>query len=106
MMKTTTKMNKRSFALLGVAAAATLALTGNPVLAQAAAGSQADAAAPIPLRDFFRSPDRAYYRLSASGQWMSFMQPALGEDGKGLSRIRVTLHETDLARAAYEGPLA
>jgi 6-pyruvoyl-tetrahydropterin synthase len=31
---------------------------------------------------------------------------ALGEDGKGLSRIRVTLHETDLARAAYEGPLA
>lgn len=31
---------------------------------------------------------------------------ALGADGKGLDRIRVTLHETDLARAAYEGPLA
>lgn len=31
---------------------------------------------------------------------------ALGEDGKGLSKIRVTLHETDLARAAYEGALA
>jgi 6-pyruvoyl-tetrahydropterin synthase len=30
---------------------------------------------------------------------------ALGEDGKGLSKIRVTLHETDLARAAYEGPV-
>ncbi|MGL4437948.1 MAG: 6-pyruvoyl trahydropterin synthase family protein [Bosea sp. (in: a-proteobacteria)] len=30
---------------------------------------------------------------------------ALGEDGKGLSKIRVTLHETDLARAAYEGYL-
>ncbi len=28
---------------------------------------------------------------------------ALGEDGKGLSRIRVTLHETDLARASFEG---
>ena len=27
----------------------------------------------------------------------------LGEDGKGLSRIRVTLHETDLARAWFEG---
>jgi 6-pyruvoyl-tetrahydropterin synthase len=27
----------------------------------------------------------------------------LGEDGKGLSRIRVILHETDLARAWYEG---
>jgi 6-pyruvoyl-tetrahydropterin synthase len=30
---------------------------------------------------------------------------ALGEDGKGLSKIRVTLHETDLARASFEGPL-
>jgi len=28
---------------------------------------------------------------------------ALGEDGKGLSKIRVTLHETDLARAWFEG---
>ncbi len=31
---------------------------------------------------------------------------ALGEDGKGLAKIRVTLHETDLARAAYEGTLS
>lgn len=31
---------------------------------------------------------------------------ALGADGQGLSRIRVTLHETDLARAVYEGALA
>jgi 6-pyruvoyl-tetrahydropterin synthase len=30
---------------------------------------------------------------------------ALGEDGKTLSRIRVTLSETDLARASYEGPI-
>ena len=30
---------------------------------------------------------------------------ALGEDGKGLARIKVTLHETDLARAWFEGPL-
>lgn len=28
---------------------------------------------------------------------------ALGEEGRGLSKIRVTLHETDLARASYEG---
>ena len=28
---------------------------------------------------------------------------ALGEDGKSLSRIRVTLSETDLARATFEG---
>jgi 6-pyruvoyl-tetrahydropterin synthase len=31
---------------------------------------------------------------------------ALGEDGRTLARIRVTLHETDLARAAYEGTLS
>lgn len=30
---------------------------------------------------------------------------ALGPDGETLARIRVTLHETDLARAAYEGPV-
>jgi len=30
---------------------------------------------------------------------------ALGEDGNGLAKIRVTLHETDLARAFFEGSL-
>jgi 6-pyruvoyl-tetrahydropterin synthase len=30
----------------------------------------------------------------------------LGEEGKGLAKLRVTLHETDLARAWFEGPLA
>lgn len=30
---------------------------------------------------------------------------ALGEDGRSLARIRVTLHETDLARAWFEGPV-
>jgi 6-pyruvoyl-tetrahydropterin synthase len=30
---------------------------------------------------------------------------ALGEEGKGLAKIRVTLRETDLARAAFEAPL-
>lgn len=29
----------------------------------------------------------------------------LGDDGFGLSKIRVTLSETDLAKAAYEGPI-
>jgi 6-pyruvoyl-tetrahydropterin synthase len=28
---------------------------------------------------------------------------ALGEDGRSLAKIRVTLHETDLARASFEG---
>jgi len=30
---------------------------------------------------------------------------ALGADGRGLAKIRVTLSETDLARASYEGPV-
>jgi 6-pyruvoyl-tetrahydropterin synthase len=31
---------------------------------------------------------------------------ALGADGKDLTKIRVTLHETDLARASFEGPVS
>lgn len=30
---------------------------------------------------------------------------ALGDDAKGLAKIRVTLHEHDLARASFEAPL-
>ena len=30
---------------------------------------------------------------------------ALGSDGQGLTKIRVTLHETDLARASFESGL-
>ena len=33
------------------------------------------------------------------------LRGALGADGKGLAKIRVTLHETDLARASFEGPI-
>jgi 6-pyruvoyl-tetrahydropterin synthase len=36
----------------------------------------------------------------------SALSGALGADGKSLSRIRVTLSETDLARATFEGPLS
>ena len=34
------------------------------------------------------------------------VEGGLGDDGKTLSRIRVTLSETDLARASYEGPIS
>jgi dipeptidyl aminopeptidase/acylaminoacyl peptidase len=30
---------------------------------------------PIPMRDFFRHPERAYYRISGDGKTLSFMQP-------------------------------
>ena len=29
----------------------------------------------IPMRDFFRHPDRAYFRISGDGKTLSFMQP-------------------------------
>ncbi|HJU21120.1 MAG TPA: S9 family peptidase [Casimicrobiaceae bacterium] len=29
----------------------------------------------IPMRDFFRNPDRAYFRISGDGKTLSFMQP-------------------------------
>jgi dipeptidyl aminopeptidase/acylaminoacyl peptidase len=30
---------------------------------------------PIPMRDFFRNPDRAFFRISGDGKTLSFMQP-------------------------------
>lgn len=66
-------------ALIGAA----VSLLSLPVVAQspAAAPAAAASAAPIPLRDFFRSPERAFFRLSKSGQYLSFMQPAVGDSG-------------------------
>ena len=64
--------------LVGAAAGVALALP-TPAAAQAAAA----AATPpqLPLRDFFRSPERAYFRISDDGRWLGFMQPALGDGG-------------------------
>jgi len=47
--------------------------------------AQAAQAAPpeLPLRDFFRNPERAYFRISEGGQWLSFMQPAPGDPASG-----------------------
>jgi dipeptidyl aminopeptidase/acylaminoacyl peptidase len=43
----------------------------------------ADVAPPkFPLRDFFRNPDKAYFRLSDDGKWLGFMQPAAGDGGE------------------------
>jgi len=51
-----------------------LSLTGALLLgvAQAAVAQPADQ---IPMRDFFRNPDRAFYRISGDGKTLSFMQP-------------------------------
>jgi dipeptidyl aminopeptidase/acylaminoacyl peptidase len=63
-------------AILTGAAIGTAFLLPLPAQAQPATG----AATPtrpeqIPLRDFFRDPERGYFRLSADGRWLGFMQP-------------------------------
>jgi len=52
--------------LLSLAGALLLSVAG------AAAAQPADQ---IPMRDFFRNPDRAFYRISGDGKTLSFMQP-------------------------------
>jgi dipeptidyl aminopeptidase/acylaminoacyl peptidase len=66
-----------ALALVGAALGLALAL---PVSAQS---SVAPLAAPpeLPLKDFFRNPERAYFRLSEDGRWLGTMQPAPGQAG-------------------------
>jgi dipeptidyl aminopeptidase/acylaminoacyl peptidase len=50
--------------------------------APALAATQANSPPPeFPVRDFFRHAERSYFRLSADGRTLSFMQPAVGEGG-------------------------
>jgi dipeptidyl aminopeptidase/acylaminoacyl peptidase len=63
-----------AFGLVSVSLLVALALPV-PVRAQGAAPPE------LPLRDFFRNPERAYFRLSEDGRWLGFMQPAAGEPG-------------------------
>ena len=51
-----------------------LSITGALLLGLAGAAA-AQPADPIPMRDFFRNPDRAFYRISGDGKTLSFMQP-------------------------------
>ena len=51
-----------------------LPLAGLLLLSWAGAAA-AQSAEQIPMRDFFRNPDRAYYRISGDGKTLSFMQP-------------------------------
>ena len=41
----------------------------------AAAPAVAQSSDSIPMRDFFRNPERAYFRISGDGRTLSFMQP-------------------------------
>lgn len=66
------------------------------------AAPQASAVPPqYPMRDFFRNIDRGYYRLSADGRQLGFMQPALGDDGKS-RRMNIFVQALDGSRPVGE----
>src|SRR4029077_16467443 len=46
-----------------------------PVVGTVASSAVAQGADTIPMRDFFRHPERAYFRVSSDGKTLSFMQP-------------------------------
>lgn len=94
------------------------ALAGASLIAQAQSTAPAAASA-VPrqydLRDFFRNPDRAYFRLSPDGQWLSFMQPWENrlnvyvqplKDGKPVGEPRRLTSETarDISIYYWKGP--
>lgn len=51
------------------------ALTSASLIAAAAVSAQAQPAKQYPLRDFFKNPEQAYFRLSPDGKMLGFMQP-------------------------------
>jgi dipeptidyl aminopeptidase/acylaminoacyl peptidase len=76
--------------------AATLALVAGATVAQTVSPPPV-----IPLRDFFRNIDRGYFRLSSDGKMLSFMQPAIGEDGK-TRRMNIFVQALDGSRPVGE----
>ena len=42
-----------------------------------------------PLTDFFRNPDRGFFRLSDDGRWLSFMEPVSFDDAPARMNIFV-----------------
>lgn len=46
-----------------------------------------------PLTDFFRNPDRGFFRLSDDGRWLAFMEPVSFDDGP--ARMNIFVQELD-----------
>jgi dipeptidyl aminopeptidase/acylaminoacyl peptidase len=84
----------RALVLAAVASAAVLVACASPSPPSA---NTAQAAPPIPMRDFFRNIDRGYYRLSSDGRQLSYMQPAVGDDGKS-KRMNIFVQALDGSR--------
>lgn len=89
-----------------------LALTSASLLATTA---QAQPAKQYPLRDFFKNPDQAYFRLSPDGKYLGFMQPyesrmnvfvqPIGKVGSKDGIKRVTAETArDISSYSFKGP--
>ncbi|NDP43895.1 MAG: S9 family peptidase [Aromatoleum sp.] len=87
-----------------IAALAAASLIAGTALAQTAA--------PIPMRDFFRHPDRAYFRISSDGKTLSFMQPwerrmniYVQPVGTTVEPLRITAEkDRDIPNYFWKGP--
>jgi dipeptidyl aminopeptidase/acylaminoacyl peptidase len=90
----------RGASLLAVLAALCGGLSANVVLAQAAPAATG-AVKQYPLRDFFRKPERGYFRLSEDGKMLGFMQP-WSEDGKTGRRLNIYVQRLEGSKPVGE----
>ena len=96
-------MTPRLFVRLAAAAAFAASLPSIPA-------SAADDT--IPLRDFFRNPDRAYFRISPDGKTLAFMQPwerrmniYVQPAGSTAEPLRITAEkDRDIPNYSWKGP--
>jgi len=100
-MSKVSRLNTRTHAGAIAAAAFLCALAAGP--AHAVRGPSSLAADPpqaYPMKDFFRNPTRAYFRLSEDGRWLSFMEP-VAIDGQ-LPRLNIFVQHLDGSRPTGE----
>ncbi|MDE2048563.1 MAG: hypothetical protein KGJ44_09155, partial [Betaproteobacteria bacterium] len=79
------------------------AVAASAVFAQPAP-AVATAAPPVkqyPLRDFFRNPDKGYFRLSEGGTMLGFMQP-WSADAKAPKRMNIYVQQLDGSKPVGE----
>jgi dipeptidyl aminopeptidase/acylaminoacyl peptidase len=77
-----------------------------------AAAALAEAPTRIPLRDFFRNPERAYFRISPDGRTLAFMQPwqmrrniyVQNADGSGAPKRITAEKDRDIPNHFWKGP--
>ena len=88
------KLSNFSWSLVLVGASLAVAFT-------LPAPAHAQAPPELPLKDFFRTPERSFFRLSDDGHWLGYLQPAVGEGGP-TPRRNVFVQRIENAKAVGE----